>query len=60
MEKLPAAPTEVRPVADAGGRGHMPPRSPRPNFAVAKVCGIQHPRLENAILKKGLSSFQFF
>jgi len=41
MEKLPAAPTEVRPVADAGGRGHMPPRSPRPNFAVAKVCGIQ-------------------
>jgi len=35
-------------VADTEG-GHGPPRSPRPNFAVAKVCRIQG--WKNAILK---------
>ena len=32
-----------------GGQGGMPPRGPRPNFAIAKVCRIQG--WKNAILK---------
>jgi len=44
-------------VADTeGAGGNGPSRSPRPNFAIAKVCRIQC--WKNAILK--IHSFSFF